>query len=91
VAGRGFLELLRAVLAAAVGQAGGGHRRVRHPGDSPNIIESKSFKLYLNSLNQTVFASLAELQACLEKDLSGAAGKPVLVKVRTLAEVEGRA
>ena len=24
------------------------------PADSPNIIESKSFKLYLNSLNQTV-------------------------------------
>lgn len=60
------------------------------PCDSPNIIESKSFKLYLNSLNQTVFASLAELQACLEKDLSGAAGKPVLVKVRTLAEVEAQ-
>ena len=60
------------------------------PADSPNIIESKSFKLYLNSLNQTVFASLAELQACLEKDLSAAAGKPVGVKVRTLAEVEAQ-
>ncbi len=47
------------------------------PADSPNIIESKSFKLYLNSLNQTVFASIGELQACLEKDLSAAAGKPV--------------
>lgn len=53
------------------------------PADSPNIIESKSFKLYLNSLNQTVFASPGELQACLEKDLSAAAGKPVGVKVRT--------
>ncbi len=60
------------------------------PADSPNIIESKSFKLYLNSLNQTVFASLGELQACLEKDLSAAAGKPVGVKVRTLAEVEAQ-
>ncbi|MFK5732027.1 NADPH-dependent 7-cyano-7-deazaguanine reductase QueF [Pseudomonas urmiensis] len=59
------------------------------PADSPNIIESKSFKLYLNSLNQTVFASTDELQACLEKDLSAAAGKPVAVRVRTLAEVEG--
>ncbi|NVJ12146.1 NADPH-dependent 7-cyano-7-deazaguanine reductase QueF, partial [Myxococcus sp. AM001] len=27
------------------------------PADSPNIIESKSFKLYLNSLNQSVFSS----------------------------------
>ncbi|MBC3420475.1 MULTISPECIES: NADPH-dependent 7-cyano-7-deazaguanine reductase QueF [unclassified Pseudomonas] len=58
------------------------------PADSPNIIESKSFKLYLNSLNQTVFASIGELQACLEKDLSAAAGKPVSVQVRTLGEVE---
>lgn len=60
------------------------------PCDSPNIIESKSFKLYLNSLNQTVFASVAELQACLVKDLSAAAGKPVSVKVSTLVEVEGQ-
>ena len=60
------------------------------PADSPNIIESKSFKLYLNSLNQTPFASAAELQACLEKDLSAAAGKPVGVRIRTLTEVEGQ-
>ncbi len=31
----------------------------RIPADSPNIIESKSFKLYLNSLNQSVFDSAA--------------------------------
>ena len=31
------------------------------PADSPNIIESKSFKLYLNSLNQTPFADVASL------------------------------
>ncbi|MBO0367296.1 NADPH-dependent 7-cyano-7-deazaguanine reductase QueF [Pseudomonas putida] len=58
------------------------------PAQSPNIIESKSFKLYLNSLNQTAFASSAELQACLEKDLSAAAGAPVTVRVRSLAEVQ---
>src|SRR5690606_19316128 len=60
------------------------------PADSPNIIESKSFKLYLNSLNQTAFASTSELQACLEKDLSAAAGKPVTVRVRSLGEVEAQ-
>lgn len=58
------------------------------PADSPNIIESKSFKLYLNSLNQTVFDSPQALQACLEKDLSAAAGKPVGVRIRGLGEVE---
>nr|WP_298141857.1 NADPH-dependent 7-cyano-7-deazaguanine reductase QueF [uncultured Pseudomonas sp.] len=56
------------------------------PADSPNIIESKSFKLYLNSLNQTMFGDRAELQALLEKDLSAAAGKPVGVRLRSLAE-----
>lgn len=58
------------------------------PADSPNIIESKSFKLYLNSLNQTAFDSPQALQACLEKDLSAAAGKPVGVRIRSLGEVE---
>ena len=59
------------------------------PADSPNIIESKSFKLYLNSLNQTPFGSVSELQACLVKDLSAAAGKPVGVRIRSLGEVSG--
>jgi 7-cyano-7-deazaguanine reductase len=58
------------------------------PADSPNIIESKSFKLYLNSLNQTVFADRAALQATLEADLSAAAGKPVSVRIRDLADIE---
>ncbi|KPX14857.1 putative proteinPH-dependent 7-cyano-7-deazaguanine reductase [Pseudomonas syringae pv. delphinii] len=59
------------------------------PADSPNIIESKSFKLYLNSLNQTAFDDAARVQATLEKDLSAAAGKPVGVRIRSLAEIEG--
>ncbi|MDM8350529.1 NADPH-dependent 7-cyano-7-deazaguanine reductase QueF [Pseudomonas sp. sp1636] len=57
------------------------------PADSPNIIESKSFKLYLNSLNQTVFNDRGELRALLQRDLSAAAGKAVGVRVRSLAEV----
>ncbi|AZC23754.1 NADPH-dependent 7-cyano-7-deazaguanine reductase QueF [Pseudomonas sessilinigenes] len=60
------------------------------PADSPNIIESKSFKLYLNSLNQTPFADRATLEATLGKDLSAAAGKPVGVRVRSLGEVEAQ-
>ncbi len=57
------------------------------PADSPNIIESKSFKLYLNSLNQSVFNTPDELVAVLVQDLSAAAGKPVGVRVRSLAEI----
>ena len=58
------------------------------PADSPNIIESKSFKLYLNSLNQTPFAHAEDVQACLVRDLSAVAGKPVQVALRTLADME---
>ncbi len=57
------------------------------PADSPNIIESKSFKLYLNSLNQSVFASQQALLEVMQRDLSDAAGKPVAVRLRGLDEV----
>ncbi|MCJ0972442.1 NADPH-dependent 7-cyano-7-deazaguanine reductase QueF [Pseudomonas sp. PS1] len=57
------------------------------PADSPNIIESKSFKLYLNSLNQSRFDSREALAEVMTRDLSAAAGKPVGVRLRTLEEV----
>lgn len=57
------------------------------PADSPNIIESKSFKLYLNSLNQTHFVDVAALSQTLTQDLSQVAGAAVSVRVRSLAEV----
>ena len=40
------------------------------PCESPNIIESKSFKLYLNSFNNTVFADEQAVLACLREDLA---------------------
>lgn len=49
----------------------------RVPADSPNLIESKSFKLYLNSFNQTRIDSGDALRAMLARDLSAAAGAPV--------------
>lgn len=57
------------------------------PADSPNIIESKSFKLYLNSLNQSVFDSREALVKVMTKDLSAVAGRPVGVRLHTLDEV----
>lgn len=59
------------------------------PAQSPNIIESKSFKLYLNSLNQTAFDNAEAVRAVMERDLSAAAGAPVGVRVRGLDEVAG--
>lgn len=56
------------------------------PVDSPNIVESKSFKLYLNSFNQTKFNSRAEVLATLESDLKVAAGATVLVVLEGLEQ-----
>lgn len=42
------------------------------PCETPNIIESKSFKLYLNSFNSTVFADLEGVRERLRADLSEA-------------------
>ena len=49
------------------------------PADSPNIIESKSFKLYLNSFNQTRLANEEALLALLREDLSNGFGAPVQI------------
>jgi 7-cyano-7-deazaguanine reductase len=52
------------------------------PATSPNIIESKSFKLYLNGFAQEPVANAAALSALLQQDLSRAAGAPVMVHIR---------
>lgn len=51
------------------------------PCESPAIIESKSFKLYLNSFNMTRFESPELLREVLVKDLSAAVGVRVGVKL----------
>ncbi len=51
------------------------------PADSPNIIESKSFKLYLNSYNQTRLDGARALRDRLAADLSAAAGSTVGVEL----------
>jgi len=59
--------------------------RFRFAALSPSMIESKSFKLYLNSFNQSEFASAEAVRKTLEADLSAAAGSDVVV---TLFDVE---
>lgn len=49
----------------------------RVPADSPNLIESKSLKLYLNSFMQTRMEDVEALRTTLARDLSAAAGAPV--------------
>jgi 7-cyano-7-deazaguanine reductase len=55
--------------------------RFRLPAASPNLIESKSWKLYLNSFNQTRFYSRQEVMETLANDLSVAAGAEVSVEL----------
>jgi 7-cyano-7-deazaguanine reductase len=54
----------------------------RVPAASPQIIESKSFKLYLNGFAQERLADAAALAATLVRDLSAAAGAVVGVQLR---------
>jgi len=56
----------------------------RVPATTPNLIESKSFKLYLNGFAQEPLASAAALRALLQQDLTTAAGDVVEVTIRPL-------
>ena len=51
------------------------------PCESPNIIESKSLKLYLNSFNMTRFESIDAVREALVRDLSAATGVRVGVRL----------
>ena len=52
------------------------------PANSLNIIESKSFKLYLNSLNQTRFKDAQSLSETLQEDLSKIVGCGLKILIR---------
>lgn len=54
------------------------------PATSPNIVESKSLKLYLNSLNFTVFNNQDEVIKTIADDLSKCVGAMVAVELMTL-------
>lgn len=67
------------------------------PCNSTHVIESKSFKLYLNSFNQSKFESFEEVQKIIQKDLSIASEAdvtvnlfpPSLLKTTVLTELSG--
>lgn len=58
------------------------------PANSPNIIESKSFKLYLNSLNSESFADSDTVKRTLVTDLSAVAGSEVAVEICDIDDPE---
>ena len=59
------------------------------PADSPNMVESKSFKLYLNSLNQQRFADTTQLRNCLQHDLGSVLGSSLQIKLIGPNEISG--
>jgi 7-cyano-7-deazaguanine reductase len=52
------------------------------PADSPKMIESKSFKLYLNSLNNARFENENEVRERLVVDLSAVAGSKITARIQ---------
>ena len=50
------------------------------PCESPNIVESKSFKLYLNSFSNTRFADARDVRERIRADISAAAGSGIGIK-----------
>jgi len=67
-----------------------GTAEIRVPANSPNIIESKSLKLYLNSFAMTRYASASDVAETLEQDISEAAGADVTVVLERPAETDDR-
>lgn len=53
------------------------------PCDTESLVESKSLKLYLNSINQERYRSVQEVISILETDLSECVKGPVLVDIHT--------
>ncbi|MCW8409515.1 NADPH-dependent 7-cyano-7-deazaguanine reductase QueF [Legionella sp. PATHC035] len=52
--------------------------------NSPNLIESKSLKLYFNSFNNTRISSVSELENTIKKDLQERVGAEVWVNIHLL-------
>ena len=58
------------------------------PSSTPNIIESKSFKLYLNSFNQTQLENADQLIELLRQDLGRTCGGPVEVSLHAAGHAQ---
>jgi len=60
------------------------------PWNSPRIIESKSFKLYLNSFNDEIVSDTDALRERMAQDLGSVAGAPVDVTLLPLDALDGQ-
>ncbi|MDH4048760.1 MAG: NADPH-dependent 7-cyano-7-deazaguanine reductase QueF [Gammaproteobacteria bacterium] len=60
---------------------------IRVPAESPNIIESKSLKLYLNSLADSVYPAADAVRLRIAADLSACAGGEVSVQLGSVSDM----
>lgn len=60
------------------------------PAESPNIVESKSLKLYLNSFSMSRFSSSVEVAETIGQDLCSCTGSHVEVNVLLVVSSEAR-
>jgi 7-cyano-7-deazaguanine reductase len=63
---------------------------LRFPATSPHMVESKSLKLYLFSLNQERYASTEEVRKRIREDLTSAVDADVRVELTPVAEISER-
>lgn len=62
--------------------------KITYPCTSPNIIESKSMKLYFNSFNNTKFDSVNTVQETIKNDLEKKVGSTVNVSITLLKDLK---
>ncbi len=68
------------------GQPVAASAEIRVPADSPNIVESKSLKLYLNSFAMSRHAGADVVAGIIRGDLSAAAGSDVEIRIVEAAD-----
>ena len=61
---------------------------IRVPADSPNIVESKSLKLYLGSFAMSRCASESAVTTTITDDLAACVGAPVTVRLSPVAHAD---
>ncbi len=64
---------------------------IRIPADSPNLIESKSLKLYLGSFAMSQFDRPDDVGDAITRDLAACAGVPVEVNIARVTDTEANA
>ena len=61
---------------------------IRIPANSPNLIESKSLKLYLNSFAMSRFDNTSVVERLIAEDLGSRLGSDIFVKIQLITDTE---